>query len=114
LQAGKGLAEQRAIDRNALLEWKRKRVQERRSLWQRIADLALRRQTRAALTLQIVNLRNDLSKTAKDEMKETRQRIFAVSETIRPVLDALRRKTVVASSPLSLVTPLLLGLGLWV
>ncbi len=94
LQAGKRLTEQRAIDKNSLIELKRKLVLEKQSLWQRKADLALRRQSLAGLKLQIVNLQNDYSKTAEDELKETRQLIFEVREKIRPVLDALQRKTI--------------------
>ena len=94
LQAGERLTEKRAIDRNSLLELKRKLAQEKQSLGEKQADLALRRQNMAALKLQIVNLQNDYSKTAEDELKESRQLIFEAREKIRPVLDALQRKTI--------------------
>jgi HlyD family secretion protein/epimerase transport system membrane fusion protein len=51
----------------------------------------------AALRLQIVNLKNEYSKTAEDELKETRQLIYESREKIRPVLDALQRKTIRAT-----------------
>lgn len=97
LQAGERLTEKRAIDRNSLLELKRKLTQEKQSLWERRADLAVRRQNMAGLRLQIVNLQNEYSKTAEDELKETRQLIFEAREKIRPVLDALQRKTIRAT-----------------
>jgi HlyD family secretion protein/epimerase transport system membrane fusion protein len=97
LQAGERLTEKRAIDRNSLLELKRKLTQEKQSLWEKRADLAVRRQNMAGLRLQIVNLQNEYSKTAEDELKETRQLIFEAREKIRPVLDALQRKTIRAT-----------------
>jgi HlyD family type I secretion membrane fusion protein len=51
----------------------------------------------ASLKLQIVNLQNEYSKTAEDELKETRQLIFEAREKIRPVLDTLQRKTIRAT-----------------
>lgn len=97
LQAGERLTEKRAIDRNSLLELKRKLTQEKQLLWEKRADLAVRRQNMAALRLQIVNLKNEYSKTAEDELKETRQLIYESREKIRPVLDALQRKTIRAT-----------------
>lgn len=97
LEAGKRLDEKHAIDRNSLLELKRKLVQQKQASWQQMADLAVRRQNTAALKLQIVNLQNDYSKTAEDELKETRQLILETRERIRPVLDSLQRKTIRAT-----------------
>ena len=97
LAAGERLTERRALDRNSLLDLKRKLTTERQSLFEQKADLAVRRQNMAALRLQIVNLRNDYSKTAEDELKETRQLIFETREKIRPVLDALQRRTIRAT-----------------
>lgn len=97
LKAGERLIEQRALDRNSLLELKRSLTTERQSLYEKKADLAVRRQNMAALKLQIVNLRNEYSKTAEDELKETRQQIFEAREKIRPALDALQRRTIRAT-----------------
>ena len=94
LQAGERLTRQRALDRNSLLDLKRKLTTEKQSLFERKADLALRRQNLAELQLQIVNLRNDYSKTAEDELKQTRQLIFETREQIAPVLDALQRRVI--------------------
>lgn len=99
LQAGEQLIAKRALDNNSLLELKRKLMQERQSLWAQKADLAERRQSMAALKLQIVNLENDYSKTAEDDLKDTRQLIFEAREKIRPVQDSLQRKTI--RSPLA-------------
>jgi HlyD family secretion protein/epimerase transport system membrane fusion protein len=97
LRAGERLTEQRALDRNSLLDLKRRLTAEKQSLFEKKADLAVRRQNMAALRLQIVNLRNDYSKTAEDELKETRQAVFELREKIRPVMDALERRTLRAT-----------------
>lgn len=97
LQAGERLTEQRAIDRNSVLEMRRKLSQETQLLWEKRADLALRKQSMSGLRLEIVNLKNEYSKTAEDELKETRQLIFEAREKIRPVLDSLQRRTIKAT-----------------
>ena len=97
LKAGEQLTERRALDRNSLLDLKRKLTTEKQSLFEQKAELAVRRQNMAALKLQIVNLRNDYSKTAENELKDTRQLIFEAREKIRPVLDTLQRRTIRAT-----------------
>lgn len=97
LAAAEKLVEKRAIDKNSILELKRKVADQNESLWEQKAELALRRQSVAGLKLRIVNLKNDYANAAEDELKENRQQIFETRERIRPVLDALQRKTIRAA-----------------
>lgn len=94
LRAAEQLVKTGAIDRNSILELKRKVSEQSEGNWERQADLARAEQDVASLKLRIVNLRNDYSKNAEDELKETRQQLLETRERIRPVADSLQRKTI--------------------
>lgn len=94
LAAVEKLAKKRAIDRNSVLELKRKLSDQNEAIYEQKAELSIQRQSIASLKLRIVNLRNEYSKSAEDELKETGQRIYETKERIRPVLDSLQRRTI--------------------
>ncbi len=94
LKAGERLIEKRAIDNNSLLELKRKLAEQKQALWEQRADISLRHQSITELKRQVVVLRNDYMKSAEDEYKDTRQLLLETRERIRPILDALQRKTI--------------------
>lgn len=94
LAAAQKLVEKRAIDKNSILELKRKVSNQNESLWAQKAALAEAEQEVAELKLRIVNLKNDYSKIAEDELKENHQQIVETRERMRPVQDALQRKTI--------------------
>lgn len=99
IKAAERLIEKRFLDNNSLLELKGRLSEKRESLGQQNATLAQQRQNVAELELRIINLRNEYSKMADDELKETRKLIFETQERIRPAQDQLQRTTI--TSPTS-------------
>jgi epimerase transport system membrane fusion protein len=97
LTAGEKMMERQALDRNSLLELRRRYASQDELLWETKSDLAIRRQDVASLRLRVVSARNDYQRAAEDELKLARQEAFETEERMRPALDALQRKTIRAS-----------------
>ncbi len=97
LNAAEKMVERGAIDRNSLLELRRRFATQNESLWEQKSDLSIRRQSVAELRLRVVNARNEYSRIAEDELKLEREGVYEMEERLRPVQDALQRKTIRAT-----------------
>ena len=97
LTAGEKMMARGALDKNSLLELNRRYATQNESLWEQKSDLAIRRQEVDSLKLRVVTARNEYSRAAEDELKLARQDVFETEERLRPVADALQRKTIRAS-----------------
>ncbi|MGH8607877.1 MAG: HlyD family type I secretion periplasmic adaptor subunit [Gammaproteobacteria bacterium] len=103
--AGEELAATEELTRKKLLEkthlWNIQRIiqEKKERLGAENAELARERQMILELQLKIINLRNEYSKGADDELKETKKAIYEVEERLKPAKDALTRQTI--SAPIS-------------
>lgn len=103
--AGEELAATEKLTRKKMLEkthlWNIQRIMQEKKerLGAENAELARERKMILELQLRIINLRNEYSKGADDELKETKKAIYEVEERLKPAKDALKRQTI--SAPIS-------------
>lgn len=89
VSAGEVLNSRQFIEKNTFLELKETLAEKRRALGALKAGLASIRQSQAELDLRIINLRNEFTKSADDQLKETKSSIFELQQKIRPAELAL-------------------------
>jgi HlyD family secretion protein/epimerase transport system membrane fusion protein len=94
--SGEVLSAKQYLEKSQFLELKESLAEKRESLNQLQAQLASIRQHQLELDLRIINRRNEYSKNADDELKDSKKNLFEVQEKIRPAELSLNRFNVVA------------------
>ncbi|HMX16601.1 MAG TPA: HlyD family type I secretion periplasmic adaptor subunit [Rhodocyclaceae bacterium] len=96
LVANEGLVAQGFIQRTRILGLQRSVAEYEARLGEHRANLAAARQKATDFELRILQLRNQFSQQAADDLKESTNRLAEVEERLRPSRDAVERQNVVA------------------
>ncbi|MGH8535092.1 MAG: HlyD family type I secretion periplasmic adaptor subunit [Gammaproteobacteria bacterium] len=99
LAATEKLTQKKMLEKTHLWNIQRIMQEKKERLGAENAELARERNMILELQLKIINLRNEYSKGADDELKETKKAIYEVEERLKPAKDALKRQTI--SAPIS-------------
>lgn len=90
------LKDQGFISEAKLMEYRRTHTDYRVRTESQVTELAKATQKRTELELKIATLKNDYTKTATDELKDTSSQLFKMEEELRPLADQQVRETIVA------------------
>lgn len=96
LVANEGLVAQGYIQRTRILGLQRAVAEYEARLGEHRANLAAARQKATDFDLRILQLRNQFSQQAADDLKESSNRLAEVEERLRPSEDAVQRQSVLA------------------
>jgi HlyD family type I secretion membrane fusion protein len=93
------LYEKQFIAKARMLQLKRTVSDYQVKLGEHVSDIAKAKQLKYDLEMRVMNLRNEYTKNAADELKVSSTKIATLREQLRPSEDAVTRKTVI--SPVS-------------
>ncbi|MBL8488132.1 MAG: HlyD family type I secretion periplasmic adaptor subunit [Rhodocyclaceae bacterium] len=96
LAANEGLVTQGFVQKTRILGLQRAVAEYEARLGEHRANLASARQKATDFELRILQLRNQFSQQAADDLKESTNRLAEVEERLRPSRDAVERQNVVA------------------
>jgi epimerase transport system membrane fusion protein len=89
--AGEALSAKQYLEKNQFLQLKEELADKREALNEMQAQLASVRQRQGELDLRVINLRNEYTKKADDELKDAKKTIYELQEKIRPAELSLDR-----------------------
>lgn len=99
LEINRPLFEQKFIARARMLQLQRTVSDYQVKLGEHVTNIAKAKQLQSDLEMRIINLRNEYTKNAADELKTSSGKIASLREQLRPSTDAATRQTIV--SPVS-------------